>query len=457
MATDARKNRLEFGDFQTPISLARQVVASLIQQGVNPRSVLEPTCGQGAFLLAALEQFPELETAIGLDINPDYLAAAHQGSSGDTRLALHQEDCFAADWPAWIQKLPQPLLILGNPPWVTSSRLGVLGSANAPQRDSSAVKAGLDALTGKSNFDVSEWLLKRWIDAMQHPPHAHLAMLVKTSVARRILLQLPGTFGASLQPIDAKKHFGADVSACLLHVHADAPKVVSFRGLLVSNAEQFSRRRNLASDTPTPWRSGVKHDAAKVFELTPQQNGEFRNGLGECFPLEATYLYPLLKSTELAQQQTPTPHRAILCPQQAPGQPTEAIAHTAPQTWAYLCRHAELLEARRSSIYKRAPRFAIFGIGPYSFTPWKVAASCLHKQLRFHALGPHEGRPVLLDDTCALLGFDTEAEALQAASLLNSKTACEFLQSLIFWDAKRPLTIEILRTLSLTALRDNKE
>jgi len=70
------KSKAEFGDFQTPYELALRASSLLFQQGLRPISVLEPTCGKGNFLLAALDAFPTLSNAIGLDINGDYAMTA---------------------------------------------------------------------------------------------------------------------------------------------------------------------------------------------------------------------------------------------------------------------------------------------------------------------------------------------------------------------------------------------
>ena len=47
--------RIEFGDFQTPLPLAREIGALLKAQDVRADTVFEPTCGLGAFLQAAAE------------------------------------------------------------------------------------------------------------------------------------------------------------------------------------------------------------------------------------------------------------------------------------------------------------------------------------------------------------------------------------------------------------------
>ena len=70
------KQKAELGDFQTPLPLARAILRMLAGQGVSPAAVLEPTCGTGSFLLAALGQFHGVMRAVGLDINASYVAAA---------------------------------------------------------------------------------------------------------------------------------------------------------------------------------------------------------------------------------------------------------------------------------------------------------------------------------------------------------------------------------------------
>ena len=91
----------------------------------------------------------------------------------------------------------------------------------------------------------------------------------------------------------------------------------------------------------------------------------------------------------------------------------------------------------------------MFGVGAYSFAPWKVAIAGLYKTLQFVKIAPFEERPVLLDDTCYFLPCETEADADALIELLTSKPATEFLSALAFWDAKRPVTARLLNQLDL--------
>ena len=110
------------------------------------------------------------------------------------------------------------------------------------------------------------------------------------------------------------------------------------------------------------------------------------------------------------------------------------------------------MNKRASSIYRKRPAFSIFGVGDYSFAPWKVAISGFYKRLKFLVVGPFRGKPVVLDDTSYFLPCQTNGEALYLASLLNSSAARSFYSAFVFWDSKRPITAELLRRLDLRRL-----
>ena len=55
----------------------------------------------------------------------------------------------------------------------------------------------------------------------------------------------------------------------------------------------------------------------------------------------------------------------------------------------------------------------------------------------------------MFDDTCYHLAFETRETATLVAELLNDDGSRELLTSLIFWDAKRPITTDVLNRLDL--------
>lgn len=470
-----RARRVEFGDFQTPESLARRVCLLLGAKGFRPASVVEPTCGTGSFLLAALDQFPELNNVIGLDVNRDYLNLVEQRLAGRAYAGKVRTICasfFETDWPALIKDLPDPLLVIGNPPWVTNAALGSLGSSNLPIKSNFQNHRGLDSLTGKGNFDISEWMLLRVLEWLRGRK-ASMAFLCKTAVARKVLVH---AWKNSLEPsraeifgLNALEHFGASVDACLLvcsfsssisddaSVYFDLDQArptttIGFRdGRLIADTRLYDRWKHLEGPSIYKWRSGVKHDCAQVLEL--QKTGShYINGLGEEIELENTYLHPMLKSSDIANGHGARPKRWMLVTQSRVGRDTTPIERIAPKTWKYLCGHGPLLDARASSIYAKRPRFSVFGVGPYTFAPWKVAISGFYKKLTFSIVGPFDGRSVVFDDTCYFLACHNEREARCVCNLLNSEVAAEFYRAFLFWDAKRPITADLLNRLELNAV-----
>lgn len=476
LSKDQRK--AAFGDFQTPPSLAALCCRFLKQIGHDaPASIVEPTCGVGGFLKAALESFPKAR-AYGFEINPSYLAAARESlASYSDRLSLEACDFFAEDWSERLKAIPGPILILGNPPWVTNAELTRLGSENRPGRSNQKKTRGIEALTGASNFDISEWIMKHLIDELSGHDF-QFAMLCKSSVARKLLANYwaeDRSFSeVILSLVDAPKYFGAAVDACFFCLasrssglkdktalicsdfqRSNGSTIGYSEGRLIADMEKYRTVQKLAGSSTLKWRSGLKHDCSKVMEFR-RVDGQWKNGLGDFVDVETEAVFPLLKSSDLMKKTLPEPRRFVMVTQRKIGQETDSLESKWPKAWAYLNRHESALSARRSSIYKNKPRFSIFGVGDYSFAPWKVAISGFSARVRFHVVGPYEDGVVMLDDTCYFLPFATKREAEFFCQLLNSQEGIDYYSSLIFWNNKRPITAAILGSLDLLKLAERR-
>lgn len=324
----SKRQRVEFGDFQTPHALATAVCRLIAREGFRPGTIIEPTCGRGNFLLAALETFPDTSHAIGIEINADHVEAVNT-ALGNVRpyghVAVIHDSFFRVDLPALMRDMPEPILAIGNPPWVTNSQLSALGSANLPAKSNCENLDGLAALTGKSNFDISESIIRRVLGAIAGR-RSMLAILCKSTVARKVLAfawknGIP-VERTEIRTIDAAASFGAAVDACLLRCwigsgqgatacpiypslddHLPA-STIGFQGHgLVADVDAYSRWKHLAGESGDyRWRSGIKHDCAKVMELR-RVGDALLNGYGERVELEDDYLFPMRKSSEL-----PKPH-----------------------------------------------------------------------------------------------------------------------------------------------------
>jgi hypothetical protein len=441
----------EFGDFQTPRALAAMMVAALPRR--RWAQIIEPTCGAGNVLAAAVARFPGVD-AVGIEIQPAHVAAAR--ASG---LRVVAADFFA--YPLKDVCGPEgPLLVVGNPPWVTNADLGRWAAANRPARTNVPGLVGLAAKTGASNFDVAEYVWQKLLRELAGRT-ATIALLCKAQVARNVLAHcarqgLP-LLAASLRAVDTRRWFGASVEAGLFvldlgpgrtdytcavfeSLDAVAPRgrFGIIDGRLVADLDAYATGRRIDGSCPVEWRQGLKHDAAPVMELAA----------GASPDVEDDYVYPLLKGADVAGGRL-APRRYVIVPQRELGDDTEHLRETAPRLWRYLERHAAVLDRRKSSIYLNRPRFSVFGVGPYAFAPYKVAVSGLHKTPEFRLVPPVGGRPVILDDTCYLLPFDDPVEAAAAVALLRSAPVADLLRALAFRDAKRPVTKRLLQRIDL--------
>ncbi len=469
-------SRKELGDFQTPRELAFECAQVLAKIQRGTRRVLEPTCGEGSFMLAAASVFGPSIEMLGVEIQPAHAAAARRllncSATRDVDWRVEEGDMFRHDLSTLMWETEGPLLVLGNPPWVTLSDLGAMGSIHIPDRTNLRSVRGIDALTGESNFDVAEYIWMRLLTELRQEEPT-VALLCKTSVARRVLalaahlnLHVADSF---LWRIDAKKAFGVAVDACFFAIQLDgashnyrcrvfesldASSPVSTMGLvdgaLVADVDAHLASRHYDGSSPVEWRQGVKHDLASIMELRTDDGGKLQNALGEVVEIEDDWVYPLLKGSDVNAGRAP--QRYVIVTQRSLADETRSLRHSAPKLWNYLQIHAEQFAARKSSIYRNRAAFSMFGIGPYTFASWKVVVSGFHKAPRFRLLGPSEGKPVLLDDTSYFLPCESAAEAAILLSALNSGAATLLLRSLLFADAKRPVTKKLLQRIDLVAV-----
>ena len=480
----------DLGDFQTPPALVSAVLSRLGATGSRWPRVLEPTCGKGNFLAGLLALDPPPREVIGIEAQAGHLAdakAVARGAPEPVRVVLTGANVFDADMTGdalgWHDD-SGPILVVGNPPWVTNSALGALGSGNRPVRVNLKSAKGLDAVTGASNFDIAEAIWLKLLTELSGEDTT-IALLCKTSVARNVLeyakkTALPVT-AASVVKIDARAWFNASVDACLLcvtlgvHRSAGVPgRIPVFAGLdavepvaamgfargrLVADLDAYAPFAFADGRCPLEWRQGLKHDAAGVMELTVigGDSGGLRNKRGEAVDIEHAPAFPLLKGSDLSRPPPAVPTRRVIVTQRFLGDDTARLRDEAPRTWAYLRSHSRAFAARKSSIYRGRPEFAMFGVGPYCFAPYKVAVSGLHKAPVFHAVGPAGGRPVMLDDTGYYLACGSPEQAALAAALLNGPGALGLLRALSFPGAKRPVTKAILSRIDVFALLDRAD
>ena len=277
-------------------------------------------------------------------------------------------------------------MIIGNPPWITNTELSKINSNNVPNKNNFKNKSGFEAITGTSNFDISESILLKMIDEFKNSDSA-IAFLCKTTVSRNVFIELIKNsikyrFIKQVN-FNSSKLFKIDADACLFIIQfgqnslddeicavsdISNPSKVLYKFGFVSG-KFYSNIDNIPpidGECQFEWRQGVKHDCAKIMELT-YNNNQLKNKNNENVYIENLLLYPLLKSSNLKKPIVNKTSNYTIITQKKVKQDTDYIRSDAPKTWKYLNDNKEFFDKRKSSIYNNAPDFSIFGVGDYSF------------------------------------------------------------------------------------------
>ena len=349
-------DRAEYGDFQTNKDLANAVSQHLSKKNILPEIIIEPTCGKGNFIIASLSNFKTVKKVFGIEIYKPYVWETKFGildfflsnpTSYKPEITITHCSIFDFDFKSISKQFPtEKLLIIGNPPWVTNSKLGSLNSSNLPKKSNFKNQNGLDAMTGKGNFDIAEYITLMLLDAFQ-THNGYLALLVKNSVIKNIVFDQKDkkyrVGEIEKYCIDSKKEFSVSVEAALLYCQLNSKpsyestefdfysleKRLSFGWLnnkFVSNLTDYDETKDIDGVCPFEWRQGIKHDCTNVMELE-RVNGYFVNKLSEEIKLEEGLIYGFLKSSDLKNTVIKNTRKHIIVTQTKVGQETSYIQH----------------------------------------------------------------------------------------------------------------------------------
>ena len=320
----------EYGDFQTNLDLANNVTVYLKAKDISPEIVIEPTCGKGNFIIASLQNFTNIEKVFGVEIYKPYVWETkfnivkfflENPDNIKPEISITHCNVFDFNFKSIAKEYAKNnILVIGNPPWVTNSKLGSLNSDNLPKKRNFKNHSGLDAMTGKGNFDIAEFITLMMIETFQKI-NGNVALLVKNSVVKNILFdQVNKKYPISeLEKlcIDSKKEFNVSVEACLFSCNLnsksefecsefdfytqnelrtiqrtqrrqDQRKAKRFGwvdGKFVSNIDTYIDTKEIDGESPFVWRQGLKHDCSSIMELD-KVNGHYVNGLNEEIKLE---------------------------------------------------------------------------------------------------------------------------------------------------------------------------
>lgn len=477
-------SKKEYGDYQTPAEFAEKCVKYLKDNFCfSPERIIEPACGIGNFLASA-GKFYENVPKIGIEINDEYCKTARKNVP-ETK--IYNASIFDFEFETDIDK---KILVIGNPPWITNSELGKIGSGNLPEKENRKNQKGLEAVLGNSNFDISETIILNLLEKFKENETV-LAMLCKRSTAINVFKELHRKKykckKIRMVNFNSRKVFGISVAACFFIVDATEKKdvqkemrVFNFKNSYVDcigfEDKKFYIYKNSANKEKFEfdgkcefeWRQGMKHDLSKVCELTKISedikfhsfsNEKFKisrylNGFGEIIEIEDDLIFPLIKSSHIRNFDGNF-KKYVIVTQGKIGENTDYIKEKFPRTYEYLEKHKENFKNRKSSIYKNSHEFSMFGIGNYSFSKYKVVISGFYKEPVFKVVSGE--KTVMADDTCYFLPFEDKDVAVAVCDILNSLEVQTFLKSIADLDAKRPFTKKVLSRIEFSKLNFSKK
>lgn len=148
--------------------------------------------------------------------------------------------------------------------------------------------------------------------------------------------------------------------------------------------------------------------------------------------IEPDWVFPLLRGRDVGRWSA-SPSLYMVAPQQVvdPAKPIAEndLAVGYPKTFDYLKRFEDILRARKSGIDQemmaKGPFYSIYGIGRYSFAPFKVVWREIATDFTASVIGEVDDkwlgkRPVLPDHKLILVACDTHAAAHYLCCALNS-------------------------------------
>ncbi len=467
----------EYGDYQTNDDLVNKILLYLKTKDITSKVVIEPTCGKGNFIIGCLNNFT-LSNIYGIEIYKPYIWETkfkilnyfiENSKNNKPDIEIINADIFLFDFTEITKKhSTENILIIGNPPWVTNSALSSINSNNLPIKTNFKNQNGIDSITGKGNFDIAEYILFILIETF-NKLNGNIALLVKNSVIKNIMVnQIKSNYKISnieKLSIDSKKEFNVSVEASLFYCKLNSNSEYTYKNYhlfdynnfyesgwinnkFVFNTEYYSQTKDIDGICQFEWRQGIKHDCSNIMELEKEEN-YFINGMNEKVFLEDDLIYGFLKSSDLKNSLLNSTRKYIIVTQKKVGDSTDYIKTDYPQTYNYLLSKKTVFDKRKSIIYKNKPAFSIFGIGDYSFKPFKIGISGFYNTFDFTLILPINNKTVMLDDTCYFLGFETIEYAVFTLIILNSEITQNFLKSIIFNDSKRIFTKDILMRINL--------
>ncbi len=408
-----RETRKREGIFFTSPHVVGEITARFDYSRV--RSVVDTAAGSGNFLIPLARKYREIQF-YGVERNRTIYDAVMPLADELPNLSYYRGDILLDSFP-----IPPCDLYLGNPPFVNYTDLPEeyrkiirpLWTEYMP------VRKGFSLLLGESRGDLAALVFYHSVNRYLKEGGRFAVVLpdslLKGNKATESFRRFPGIRAERAVDIAHREAFAHTSRSCFYLVGTKGGRTEyplayeKEEGLVfLENREGLLIEEEIGSTAGSdyPVRQGINTLGANgvfFFDDKPR--------------LEEELLFPLLRSGDVGENRA-DPSRWVLLPYTGEGRLLSEVEleRGYPRAWAYLGKNKKVLLARKSR-FARKCWYALFGIGPYTFAPYKVV---------WRAMGAKRLEAAVITDAIpnqAMHGYiacETREEADYLCALLNS-------------------------------------
>ena len=437
------------GQVFTPLKWAEWLINqwNIFEAWLEGAHICDPTAGEGAFLLAMLHiarqkgvpiTAERLSRLTLIEIVPAYLERFKENVKREFGVDFPDAQTFCQDVITEAHAGKYDILV-GNPPW---ANFGDLPTAYKARLKPFFLEEGLvpdrqKTLLGSSRTDIAALVLK-----------VALGRLLKKNGVGYFYLPTSLFFGdgahsgfrnyrakTSQNRVDSHRNFAVDTvyeftstkvfegvgtSYCCAKFQVDKKQNFPVSYFKELDGEWVEHKALPLRNPTDPWRVVKALDelnAEMTFEIRLSPEQKPRQGVNTCGAnsvfifdhkpshLPEQFLYPLV-TKEIWRQNTSSPQKWILLPyHQNTGKP---LTWHEIEQWDTLKKHLqkaqEVLKARKGTLLRSAMKrgnwWALLGVGPYAFAPFKVI---------WQAYGKSDFTPVVLSSVAGQMWQGNQA------------------------------------------------
>jgi len=407
------RTKLKEGIFFTKPEMVEKILSQIDLNEI--KSVIDTAAGSCNFLIPLAEKFPEKQF-YGIEKNEFIFRQTKVKTDGLKNLTYLKGDMIFDHFD-----IPECDLYIGNPPFVNLNdmdddyRLKVIDI----WKNEFPTEKGYKLLLGNSRGDLSQ-LIFHLTMKIYLKEKADCAVILPDSLlfgneASRAFREFRNFNVRSLWDISDKSAFSYTKRPCFVLFGQKGEETV-FPVLYRKQKEKIQLHLHKGQLVP---QSAIIH-GSNHYQTRQGINTLGANGIymkNELPLWKSELLQPLYRSCDVKRWQA-EPSRWILMPYREKKLLTEEyLMKKEPAVWKYLTKYKKELSDRKSPHLKKKGWYSLFGVGDYTFSPWKVI---------WNALGARDINAAVISKGIpnqamhAYISLNDEKEAHYVCALMNS-------------------------------------